>query len=71
MNDRIVDHRWPYVVLCFLLFAGGMAFLHWMTHGFSRDFGFGFSVGAVTGLAIAFAAFGWKWQELMREEGEQ
>lgn len=63
---RILDKNWPWQLLAAFLFIGAMAALRYMMVGFNEDFGWGFGVGALTGLFIALAGVGWRRGEMTR-----
>lgn len=50
-------------LLAFGLFILAMSGLHWLQHGFSKDFGFGFSLGLALGCVVTAFAADWRRRE--------
>ena len=55
-----LDRQSIFAIVAMLVFAAGLGFVHIMLKGVNDDFGMGFGVGLLSGLALATAAIGWR-----------
>lgn len=61
-----LERQSVFAIVAMLLFSLGMGFMWIMTHGFGESFGVGFAVGGLFGMALTFAAVGWRRPEALQ-----
>ena len=61
-----LDRQSVFAIVAMLVFSLGMGALWVMLHGFGENFGVGFGVGMLSGIALTFAAVGWRRPEALQ-----